>query len=137
MRRYGPPICPEVTLIRHVYVSLETRGRGLQHNCSRICGNSHEALSWSEPGLMQSGRFGSMETRIRLTSPQQKDGLLKRHWKIPELQAAASVVLVDASWRDLGEAANSGDERVASAPPDTLRGDGCFAPDGKVNRKEP
>jgi len=36
-------------------------------------------------------------------TPQEKDRLLKKYWKIPERQIETSVVLADERWRDLAD----------------------------------
>jgi GNAT superfamily N-acetyltransferase len=36
-----------------------------------------------------------------LVGPEQKDRLLRRYWAVPERQMRVSVVLADASWREL------------------------------------
>ena len=85
----------DVTLIRHAYVLREYQRRGigsklleylmgLAKNAEVLVG-TWEAASWAIQFYEKHG--------FALTSPEEKDGLLRKYWDIPERQTETSVVL--------------------------------------------
>jgi GNAT superfamily N-acetyltransferase len=91
----------DVTLIRHAYVRTEGQKRGIGSHLL-----SHLRKLASGPVLI--GTWADAIWAIRfyekhgfhLFSPEQKQRLLRRYWKISERQAETSVVLADTTWRD-------------------------------------
>ena len=92
----------DVTLIRHAYVRSSSQKQGIG---TRLL--SHLRLLAKGPVLI--GTWADAVWAIRfyeqhgfqMVSPKEKDRLLKEYWKIPERQIATSVVLADATWREL------------------------------------
>jgi GNAT superfamily N-acetyltransferase len=92
----------DVTLIRHAYVRTGGQRRGIGANLL-----SH--LRKLTPGPVLIGTWTDAVWAIRfyekhdfrIVPPQQKDHLLLRYWSIPERQIETSVVLADATWREL------------------------------------
>jgi GNAT superfamily N-acetyltransferase len=90
----------DVTLIRHAYLlsSHQRRGIGgllLAHLLRRaaspvLIGTWADAL-WAIRFYEKHG--------FQLVTPEQKDRLLQKYWKIPARQVETSVVLADAAWR--------------------------------------
>jgi len=88
-----------VTLIRHAYVRTTSQGRGVG---SRLLSHLRELTAkpvligtWSDARWA----IGFYEKHgFRLVTPEQKDVLLGRYWKIPERQVETSVVLADRKW---------------------------------------
>jgi N-acetylglutamate synthase-like GNAT family acetyltransferase len=89
----------DVTLIRHAYVATARRGGGIG---TRLL--EHLVAQTDRPILV--GTWADATWAIRfyvkhgftLVSPEEKDRLLPRYWKIPERQIATSVVLADSRW---------------------------------------
>jgi len=85
----------EITLIRHAYVATEYQRRGvggklLQYlidlaKAPEILVGTWKAASWAIQFYEKHG--------FTLVSSHEKDGLLRKHWNIPERQVEASVVL--------------------------------------------
>ena len=85
----------EVTLIRHTYVLTEHQRRGagsklLQYlinlaKAPEILVGTWKAASWAIQFYEKHG--------FTLVSSHEKDGLLRKHWNIPERQVETSVVL--------------------------------------------
>jgi GNAT superfamily N-acetyltransferase len=96
----------DVTLIRHAYVRTARQGQGIG---ARLLAHLREMAS----GPVLIGTWADAAWAIRfyrrhgfeVVTPQEKDRLLKKYWKIPERQIETSVVLADERWRELaGEA---------------------------------
>jgi GNAT superfamily N-acetyltransferase len=89
----------DVTLVRHAYVRTSSQKRGIGG-----CLLSHLRELASGPMLI--GTWADAVWAIRfyerhgfqMVSPEAKDRLLKRYWKIPERQIETSVVLADKRW---------------------------------------
>jgi N-acetylglutamate synthase-like GNAT family acetyltransferase len=92
----------DVTLIRHAYVRTSSQKQGVGAHLL-----SHLRLLAKGPVLI--GTWADAVWAIRfyeshgfqMVSPKEKDRLLKEYWKIPERQIETSVVLADATWREL------------------------------------
>jgi GNAT superfamily N-acetyltransferase len=89
----------DVTLIRHAYVRGDSQKQGIGGWLL-----SHLRKLAQAPVLI--GTWADAAWAIRfyekhgfhVVSPEQKERLLRRYWKIPERQAEVSVVLADARW---------------------------------------
>lgn len=90
----------EVTLIRHAYVRTGIQRRGIGGSLlSHLRGLAHGPVligTWADAtwAIHFYEKHG-----FRVVTPQQRDRLLARYWNVSDRQAAASVVLVDPSWR--------------------------------------
>lgn len=90
----------DVTLIRHAYVLRSYQRRGIG---STLLG--HLLQRTSRPVLIGTWADATWAHRFyeahgfRKASPEQKDRWLARYWSVPPRQAAASVVLADATAR--------------------------------------
>jgi len=90
----------DVALIRHAYVATAARGEGIGGALLR-----HLVDQTARPLLV--GTWAAATWAIRfyerhgfaLTSPAEKERLLRRYWSIPDRQIETSVVLVDERWR--------------------------------------
>ncbi len=90
----------EVALIRHAYVETACRGRGIGGELM------NDLRHFTELPLLV-GTWAAAEWAIRfyqkhgfrLTTPEEKDYLLRRYWSIPERQIETSVVLAEAGRR--------------------------------------
>ncbi len=90
----------DVTLIRHAYVRTAKRNQGIGGKML-----SHLRRRTSRPVLV--GTWANAVWAVRfyenhgfsLTSPGEKDRLLRRYWSVPERQLETSVVLADAQWQ--------------------------------------
>jgi GNAT superfamily N-acetyltransferase len=84
----------DVTLIRHAYVLPEYQGRGIGGRLlAHLMGLPHQPLlvgTWADAAWAV--RFYERHG-FRLVTPQEKDRLLRRYWRIPERQVETSVVL--------------------------------------------
>ena len=85
----------DVTLIRHAYVRMEMRSRGiggklLAHLLGQADGKilvgTWKAADWAVKFYQKHG--------FQLVSEEEKDRLLKIYWNIPERQIETSVVLI-------------------------------------------
>jgi N-acetylglutamate synthase-like GNAT family acetyltransferase len=93
----------DVTLVRHAYVRTSSQKRGIG---GRLLSHLREQAS----GPMLIGTWADAGWAIHFyerhgfqrVSPQEKNRLLKRYWKIPERQIETSVVLADKRWRQGG-----------------------------------
>jgi GNAT superfamily N-acetyltransferase len=90
----------DVTLIRHAYVRAGSQKRGIG---AQLLTHLREMAkgpvligTWAD--AVWAIRFYERHG-FRLLSPEEKNRLLTKYWSIPERQAEASVVLVDATWR--------------------------------------
>ncbi|HEY1341729.1 MAG TPA: GNAT family N-acetyltransferase [Bryobacteraceae bacterium] len=87
----------DVTLIRHAYVRTGTQKKGIGTALL-----SHLRQSANRPVLIGTWAAATWAIRFyekngfRVVTPEQKDRLLRRYWKIPERQIETSVVLADA-----------------------------------------
>lgn len=97
----------DVTLIRHAYVRTAQRGQG-------IGGQLLAHLRELTPRPILMGTWAAATWAIRfyqhhgfaLVTPEEKDRLLRKYWKIPERQVETSVVLADERWRQQAPAGN-------------------------------
>ena len=90
----------DVTLIRHAYVRTTAQKRGIG---GRLL--AHLLMLAKGPVLIGTWADAVWAIRFyekngfRVLSPEEKDRLLQRYWKISSRQAGTSVVLADANWR--------------------------------------
>ena len=91
----------DVTLIRHAYVATAKRRTGIGGMLlSVLAGQSDKPLlmgTWADASWAV--RFYEKHG-FRLVTPEEKDRLLKKYWKIPLRQVETSVVLADAKYRN-------------------------------------
>jgi GNAT superfamily N-acetyltransferase len=95
----------DVTLIRHAYVKTTHQGRGIGSALLK-----HLMDLTSRPTLI--GTWAAADWAVRfyeghgftLVTPEEKDRLLGKYWKIPARQVETSVVLADLRWHDLFKA---------------------------------
>ncbi len=92
----------DVTLIRHAYVRTARRNQGIGGKLlTFLLGRT------TRPTLI--GTWAAADWAVRfyerygfvLVTPEEKDRLLARYWKIPVRQVETSVVLADRRWREL------------------------------------
>jgi GNAT superfamily N-acetyltransferase len=89
----------EVTLIRHAYVRTREQGRGIGGKLL-----SHLRELATKPLLI--GTWANAKWAIgfyekhgfAMLTPQDKDYLIQKYWKIPQRQAETSVVLASPEW---------------------------------------
>ncbi|MEJ2363102.1 MAG: GNAT family N-acetyltransferase [Deltaproteobacteria bacterium] len=89
----------DVTLIRHAYVRTAQQNKGIG---GKLLSHLHSLTS--RPILL--GTWADATWAIRfyekhgfhLVTPEEKDRLLKKYWKIPDRQIETSVVLAEESW---------------------------------------
>ena len=92
----------DVTLIRHAYIRSTNQRQGIG---ARLL--THLRLMTDGPVLIGTWADAAWainfyeKNGFRLVSPEQKERLLTRYWKISERQRETSVVLADATWRKL------------------------------------
>ncbi len=92
----------DMTLIRHAYVRTARQGKGIG---ARLLAHLREMAG----GPVLIGTWADASWAIRfyrrhgfeVVTPQEKDRLLKKYWKIPERQVETSVVLADERWREV------------------------------------
>ncbi|MGO8759761.1 MAG: N-acetyltransferase family protein [Terracidiphilus sp.] len=92
----------DVTLVRHAYVRTADQRRGIG---ALLLAQLRELAT--TPVLI--GTWADAEWAIRfyekhgfrVVSPETKERLLRKYWKIPERQVETSVVLADATWWEL------------------------------------
>jgi|SRR5579884_1153035 GNAT superfamily N-acetyltransferase len=89
----------DVTLIRHAYVRTTAQGRGIGGELL-----SHLRKLAKRPILIGTWADATWAIRFyekhdfRLLSPEEKDAMLPRYWKIPPRQIETSVVLASPEW---------------------------------------
>jgi GNAT superfamily N-acetyltransferase len=92
----------DVTLIRHAYVLTASQKQGIGGSLlSHLRKLAHGPVligTWAD--AIWAIRFYEKHG-LRLVTPEQKERLLKRYWKIPDRQAEVSVVLADSTWQDV------------------------------------
>lgn len=94
----------EVALIRHAYVRSASRNRGIGSALLR-----HLEGTTRQPILIGTWAAASWAIRFyarrgyRELSAAQTRRLLARYWRVPERQAATSVVLASAAWQPTGD----------------------------------
>jgi GNAT superfamily N-acetyltransferase len=89
----------DVTLIRHAYVRTTAQGQGiggqLLSHLRKLAKSPLLIGTWADAiwaiGFYEKHGF-------ELLSPQKKDHLLPKYWKIPQHQADTSVVLASPEW---------------------------------------
>jgi GNAT superfamily N-acetyltransferase len=89
----------DVTLIRHAYVRTARRGQGIGSQLLE-----HLRDQTDRPILM--GTWADAQWAVRfyqrhgfqLVTPEEKNRLLRKYWKIPDRQVETSVVLADERW---------------------------------------
>jgi GNAT superfamily N-acetyltransferase len=91
----GIQVVDDVTLIRHAYVLTARQRKGLGQKLlryllglavtRRVYVGTWEAASWAVKFYEKNG--------FELVSTAEKNGLLRKYWKIPERQVETSVVL--------------------------------------------
>ena len=89
----------DVTLIRHAYVRTAQQNKG-------VGGQLLSHLRTLTPRPILLGTWADATWAIRfykkhgfhLVTPEEKDRLLKKYWKIPDRQIETSVVLAEESW---------------------------------------
>jgi len=90
----------EVTLIRHAYVRLKLRNRGIGTRLLR-----HLEKMTDKPVLIGTWADASWAVNFyknrgfRLVTEEEKNELLEKYWSIPERQVATSVVLANEKWK--------------------------------------
>jgi len=93
----------DVTLIRHAYVRGDSQNRGVGTKLLfhlRALAHSPVLIgTWT--GATWAIRFYEKHG-YRLVSPEQKDRLLWKYWRIPKRQIETSVVLADPRWCKAG-----------------------------------
>jgi GNAT superfamily N-acetyltransferase len=89
----------DVTLIRHAYVRTSHRNQGIGGKLlSHLLGRTERPImigtwadaSWAVRFYQQRG--------FRFVPAEEKDGLLKKYWGIPQRQIETSVALADQRW---------------------------------------
>ncbi len=92
----------DVTLVRHAYVRTTSQkqgiGGGLQSHLRDLASRPMLIGTWAD--AVWAIRFYERHG-FQALSPEVKDRLLKRYWKIPARQIETSVVLADKTWWEL------------------------------------
>jgi len=89
----------DVTLIRHSYVRSNERNQGIGTRLLRFLESTTE-----KPILIGTWADASWDIEFykkngyRLLPEEEKNRLLRKYWKIPELQVVTSVVLANKRW---------------------------------------
>lgn len=90
----------DVTLIRHAYVRLELRNRGIGTRLLRHLENMADKPVLIGTWADASWAISFYKNRgFRLVSDEEKNALLKKYWSIPKRQVETSVVLVNKKWK--------------------------------------
>ncbi|OHD64721.1 MAG: GNAT family N-acetyltransferase [Spirochaetes bacterium RBG_13_51_14] len=91
----------DVTLIRHAYVATEHQRKGVGASLlSMLLGQTDNPVligTWAD--AFWAVKFYEKHG-FHTVSPEEKDRLLRRYWKIPERQVETSVVLADKKYRN-------------------------------------
>lgn len=91
----------DVTLIRHAYVRTANQKQGIgAHLLAHLRQLARRPMligTWAD--VVWAIRFYEKHG-FRAVSPDEKERLLRRYWKIPDRQVETSVVLADAAWRE-------------------------------------
>jgi GNAT superfamily N-acetyltransferase len=89
----------DVTLIRHAYVRTTKRNQGIGGRLlSFLQGQTQRPIligTWADAAWAV---CFYEKRRFRLVSPEEKDRLLKKYWRVSQRQIEASVVLADQRW---------------------------------------
>ncbi|OGO06564.1 MAG: GNAT family N-acetyltransferase, partial [Chloroflexi bacterium RBG_13_56_8] len=89
----------DVSLIRHAYVRTACQGQGIGSKLlAYLCQKATSPLlvgTWAD--AVWAIRFYERHG-FRLVTPQEKDRLLQKYWRIPLRQVETSVVLADEKW---------------------------------------
>jgi GNAT superfamily N-acetyltransferase len=89
----------DVTLIRHAYVRTTKRNQGIGGRLlSFLQGQTRRPIligTWADAAWAV---CFYEKRRFRLVSPEEKDRLLKKYWRVSQRQIEASVVLADQRW---------------------------------------
>jgi N-acetylglutamate synthase-like GNAT family acetyltransferase len=89
----------DVTLLRHAYVRMAERNRGIGSKLlSYLQGQTIRPIligTWAD--AVWAIRFYEKHG-FRLVTKEEKDRLLRKYWSIPERQIKTSVVLADQKW---------------------------------------
>jgi GNAT superfamily N-acetyltransferase len=98
----GIQVVEDVTLIRHAYVrgSSQKRGIGgcLLSHLRKLADGSVLIGTWAD--AVWAIRFYEKHG-FRVVTPEQKERLLVRYWRVPARQVETSVVLADPTWQDV------------------------------------
>lgn len=91
----------DVVLIRHAYVRTADRRSGIGSSllADSMAGIGCPVLVGTWAAAHWAVRFYEKH-RFRLTTPAEKDRLLRAYWSIPDRQIETSVVLADGRWFD-------------------------------------
>ncbi|MGA7224581.1 MAG: GNAT family N-acetyltransferase [Candidatus Acidiferrales bacterium] len=90
----------DVTLIRHAYVRTASQKRGIGGRLlSHLLGLSSRAVLIGTWATAVWAIHFYEANGFQMVTPQEKDRLLRKYWKIPDRQIETSVVLADAKWR--------------------------------------
>jgi GNAT superfamily N-acetyltransferase len=89
----------DVTLIRHAYVRTTKRNQGIGGRLlSFLQGQTRRPIligTWADAAWAV---CFYEKRRFRLVSPEEKDRLLKKYWRVSQRQIETSVVLADQRW---------------------------------------
>jgi len=94
----------DVTLIRHAYVLTTSQKQGVGAHLL-----AHLRTLATRPVLIGTWADAAWAIRFyekhgfQLIAGQEKNDLLKKYWTIPDRQVETSVVLADATWRNLNQ----------------------------------
>ncbi|MFZ3333293.1 MAG: GNAT family N-acetyltransferase [Candidatus Acidiferrales bacterium] len=90
----------DVTLIRHAYVLTSSQKRGIGGRLlSHLLGLSNRPVLIGTWATAVWAIHFYEANGFQMVTPQEKDRLLRKYWKIPDRQIETSVVLADAKWR--------------------------------------
>ncbi len=90
----------DVTLIRHAYVRTNSQKRGIGGRLlSHLLGLSNGPVLIGTWATAVWAIHFYEANGFQTVTPEAKDRLLRKYWRIPERQIETSVVLADAKWR--------------------------------------